>query len=73
MDEDTTKTTAKTLWTETILEILYESLRRNKGDDQIRKILAEVREKGFKRRYIVDKVKAKVDATAAARVRTLLG
>lgn len=73
MSEDTTKTTAKTLWTETILEILYESLRRNKGDSQVKDILNEIRQKGFKRQYLIDKVKVKVSAEAAARVKSLLG
>lgn len=73
MEEDTTKTTAKTLWSETILEILYETLRRNKDDDQVKQVLSEVRQKGFKRQYIIDKVRAKVDNKAAARVRSLLG
>ena len=71
--EDTTRTTAKTLWTETILEILYESLRRHKDDAQIGKVLAEVQAKGFKREYILEKVEKKVDTQAANRVRMLLG
>lgn len=71
-DEDTTKTVAKTLWSETILEILYESLRQKKGDDNIRDVLKEVQQKGFQRSYILDKVEKKVDAQAAARVRTLM-
>jgi hypothetical protein len=29
-DDNTSLTTAKTLWTETILEILYQSLKANK-------------------------------------------
>lgn len=72
-DEDTTKTTAKTLWTETILEILYESLRKNSSDDSIREVLIEVRGKGYKPGYIVDKVRKKVDEQAAARVKALMG
>jgi hypothetical protein len=71
-DDDTTKTTAKTLWTETILEILYETLRKNKDDASVRKILAEVQSKGFRRDYIVEKVGKKVGAQAANRVRLLL-
>ncbi len=71
-DEDTTKTTAKTLWTETILEILYESLRKNGSDDSIREVLIEVRGKGYKPGYIIDKVQQKVDAQAAARVKGLM-
>ena len=71
-DEDQTKTTAKTLWTETILEILYETLRKNRTDEEVRGVLKEVRSKGFKRSYIVEKVQKKVDAQAAKRVKALL-
>ena len=71
-DEDTTKTTAKTLWTETILEILYESLRKNRPDNTVREVLVEVRGKGFRPEYIIDKVKQKVDAGAAARVKDMM-
>lgn len=71
-DEDLTKTTAKTLWTETILEILFESLRKNRPDEEIRGVLKEVRQKGFRRSYILDKVQKKVDPKAAQRVKTLL-
>ena len=41
---DTTKTTAKTLWTETILEILYETLRKNRPDQELLPVLKEVQE-----------------------------
>jgi len=72
-DEDNTSlTTAKTLWTETILEILYQSLKVNKPDDVITDVLREVREKGFKPDYICEKVENKVDKNASIRVRGLM-
>ena len=71
-DTDTTKTTAKTLWSETILEILYETLRRNKPDKELLGVLKEVQQKGFKRDYILEKVLKKVDERSATRVRQLL-
>jgi hypothetical protein len=70
--EDQTRTVAKTLWSETVLEILYESLRLNKDDKIVGGVLREVREKGFKRSYILDKVEKKVSAQAASRVRALM-
>lgn len=70
-DTDTTKTTAKTLWSETILEILYETLRRNKPDKELLGVLKEVQQKGFKRDYIVEKVTKKVDDRAAMRIKML--
>lgn len=72
-DEDTTKTTAKTLWSETVLEILYETLRRNKPDKDVIAVLKEAAQKGFKRDYLVEKVTRKVDDRAALRVRQLFG
>ena len=71
-DADTTKTTAKTLWSETILEILYETLRRDKPDQELIGVLKEVQQKGFKRDYILRKVLKKVDERSATRVRQLL-
>ena len=73
MDEEKTNTTVRTLWTETILEMLYEALRGNGSDVQVKGILVEVTEKGMKRKYIIDKVREKVDDTAAVRVRALFG
>jgi hypothetical protein len=72
-DADTTKTTAKTLWSETILEVLYETLRRNKPDKDVVSVLKEAQQKGFKRDYLVEKVTKKVDDRAAMRVRQLFG
>ena len=70
-EEETTKTVAKTLWSETVLEILYETLRRGKGDAEIRKLLKEVKQKGFKRDYVEEKVRKLVHDQAADRVRHL--
>ena len=70
-EEDTTRTVAKTLWSETILEILYETVRRGKSDRDIRKILKDVSAKGFKCDYVVNKVRKLVDEPAAERVRSL--
>ena len=65
-------TIAKTLWSETILEVLYESLKKNKSDPVIRELLAEVRQKGFESDYIIDRVGKKVGPTATTRVRRML-
>lgn len=70
-DEETTKTVAKTLWSETVLEVLYECLRRDKGDAEIRKLLKEVQQKGFDRDYVEKKVTKLISDKAASRVRLL--
>jgi len=71
-NDNTSMTTAKTLWTETILEILYQSLKDNKPDAAIRDVLKEVVQKGFKPEEIIQKVEKKLDKRAAIRVRGLL-
>ena len=72
-DSDITPvTTAKTLWTETVLEILYLALKYDKPDKDITKLLSQIRTKGCKPAYIIRKVSEKLDDGAATRVRDLL-
>ena len=71
-NDNTSLTTAKTLWTETILEILYQSQQDNKPDAAIRDVLKEVVQKGFKQEEIIQKVEKKLDKRASIRVRGLL-
>ena len=71
-EDMTDMTVAKTLWTETILEILYEALRKGKDDATLIEVLKEVRMKGHKPGEIVDRVDRKVDKQAALRVKALL-
>ena len=71
MQEDD-KTEAKTLWSETILEVLYASLNKNKDDSQIRSVLLEIRQKGYSAEEILKKVENHVSAEAATRIRRLL-
>jgi hypothetical protein len=69
----TDKTITKTLWSETLIEILIEALKRNKGDAEIGQLLKEIRGKGFKRHYVIEKVEKSLDAAAASRIRRLMG
>lgn len=69
-DDDTSATTAKTLWTETILEILYLALKYDKPDETIMKVLKQM--KGCKPDYIIGKVEQKLGETAASRVKKLM-
>lgn len=71
-NDNTSITTAKTLWTETILEILYQSLKDNKPDNAISDVLREVRQKGFKPEEIIQKVEKKLGKPASIRARGLL-
>jgi len=66
-----TKTT-RTIWSETMLEILYESLQNNKPDEAVREVLKELKMKGMKPDEIIRKVAQKVDQQATVRVMGLL-
>jgi hypothetical protein len=68
-----TKTITKTLWSETIIEMLIDGLKRNASDQEIREWVREIRNKGFKRRYVLAKVEKSAGAAAAERVRQLSG
>ncbi|HTT09228.1 MAG TPA: hypothetical protein VMH34_10620 [Gammaproteobacteria bacterium] len=65
------KTITKTLWSETIIEMLIDGLKRNAGDKEIRELIREIRNKGFKRRYVLAKVEKSVGTPAMERVRQL--
>jgi nickel-dependent lactate racemase len=69
-EDDTSPTTAKTLWTESILEVLYLALKYDKTDEDIRKMLKLMT--GCKRDYIIQKVDQKLGKDAASRVRILM-
>jgi len=66
------KTVAKTLWSETIIEMLCLALKANKSDQQIKELLLECKQKGFKARYLTGKVRKEVDEAATARIKRLM-
>ena len=68
--DNTSATTAKTLWTETILEVLYLALKYDKPDEDIKKLLNQMRR--CKPDYIIQKVEQKVGEVAASRIRGLV-
>jgi hypothetical protein len=47
-------------------------LKANKADAVILEVLQEVRQKGFKPDYIIEKVEKKIDKSASIRVRALM-
>jgi hypothetical protein len=69
-DDDTTQ--AKTLWSETLIDMLIASLKANKSDTKIKSILKECKEKGLKARYLTGKVRKELDERAAMKVKMLM-
>jgi hypothetical protein len=65
------KTIAKTLWSDTLIDILLVALRKNSTDEQLKDIIKELNTKGYKNNYLEDKVSREIDENAARRVRLL--
>ena len=66
------KTVTKTLWSETLIDMLIASLKANKSDAQIKGLLKECKQKGFKTSYLTEKVRKELDDAAAVRIKRLM-
>lgn len=71
-NENKSNTTFKTLWSESILEVLYLALKYDKSDREVREILKLIMMKGKKPDYIIRKVYTKLGEEAATRVKLML-
>ncbi len=69
-EDNTSPTTVKTLWTETVLEVLCLALEYDRPDEDIIKILYQMQTS--KPAYIIEKVEQKLGKAAASRLRGLM-
>ena len=67
-----TRTIAKTLWSETQVDMLRIALRGNRPDAEVIEILRDLLGRGLPPDYLVDKAKAAGGVIAANRLRGLL-
>lgn len=72
MADTNDKTLAKTLWSETMIDMLIALLKANKSDEQIKGVLLECKQKGFKANYLTGKVRKELDGAAASRLKRLM-
>lgn len=72
MTDGDDKTIAKTLWSDTLIDMLVASLKADKSDEQIKGLLKECKEKGFKASYLTGKVRKELDDRAASRIKRLM-
>ena len=70
MADDTT--TPKTLWTETLFEVLVDALKANKSDKHVIQALKDLKQKKVKGVIIVAHIDKKLGKKEAMRVKTLL-
>jgi hypothetical protein len=71
-DDDSDATLAKTLWSETVIDLLRIALEREKSDDQVKELARECMQKGFKKDYLVQKITKELGNKAAFRLRQLI-
>lgn len=72
IDDEDDKTIAKTLWSDTLIDMLIASLKAGKSDEQIKGLLKECKEKGFEADYLTGKITKEIDAHASMRIRRLM-
>jgi len=72
MTDGDDKTIAKTLWSDTLIDMLVASLKADKSDEQIKGLLKECKGKGFKASYLTGKVRKELDERAAMRIKRLM-
>lgn len=67
------KTVPKTLWSETQLEVLYETLKKRRPDHVLLEILVDLRARGFNKHYLLRKIEKHTDPESLLRVKRLFG
>ena len=65
-------TTLKTLWSESIIEILLDSLRHDKSDAQVIYAVRDLYRKKFKAEYLLNKVSKELGNSFAKRLAGLI-
>lgn len=71
-EDPTQVTVSKTLWSETVIEMLIVALTKNQSDEKIIELLKEVKQKKFDDDYIITKVEKSIGSKESNRVRLLL-
>jgi len=66
-------TIRKTLWSETLLEMLYDALEGNRPDYVVLELLTDLAAKGMKQGELIREVENHASSRSAARVKRLLG
>lgn len=76
MSKDNTQTTVttvqKTLWSDTLFELLIIALQNNRSDGKIIDLLKDLKQKKFKASYIRNKIKKSLGEKEAERIKSLI-
>jgi len=71
-DDKRDETVAKTLWSETVIDLLSIALEREKSDEQVKELAQECMQKGFNKDYLVQKISKEIGNKAAFRLKQLI-
>lgn len=76
MHDDTTDSThntvQKTLWSDTLVELLLAALKKGSADPHIVNLLIEMKDRDFEAKYITGKIRKELDEQAVMRVKKLM-
>lgn len=61
-------TQPKTLWSETLFDLLLDAVRRQKGDASIKEILRDLKRRGYKAEYVLAKVERELGREGLSRI-----
>jgi len=65
-------TSLRTLWSETLFEMLYDAVKHNWSRNALLEIMSELRRKGYKPDRVLKKIERKFGADAAMKVRLMI-
>jgi hypothetical protein len=66
------KTDLRTLWSDTLVELLYDAVREEWSDNAIQEIIKELYNKGYKTEQLMKMLDMKIGPEAATRLARLL-
>ena len=70
---DTThQTVQKTLWSDTLVELLVAALKKGSADPHIINLLIEMKDRNFEAKYVTSKVRKELNEEAVNRVKKLM-
>ena len=62
-------TLPKTLWSETLFDLLVDAIRRNRADATIKEILRDLKKRGYKADYVLSKIERELGREGLARIK----
>lgn len=61
-------TLPKTLWSETLFDLLFDAVRRKKSDAELKGILRDLKKRGYRADYVLSKIQRELGRDGVARV-----